>query len=227
MRCIVVDDEPHAIEVLRRYVEKTSNLLLCGTFRDPHQAADFLMTAQIDLIFLDINMPGMTGIQLLKSLREKPLVIFTTAYPHYGAESYDYDAVDYLMKPITFERYLKAVSKAKNLSEHGASIKADEILSLKSGTQIFRVKLSDVMYISKDGNYLVVHTQNRKILLRANMSDAFTMFPPARFCQIHKSFVVAVDHLTVVDSGQVEINKTILPVGSTYREGLMKLIRRS
>jgi len=234
MNCIILDDEPHAIDVLKRYVEKTPSLVLKGTFRNPLKALDFLHKEAVDLIFLDVNMPNLTGIQFLKALKIKPLIIFTTAYSSYAAESYEWDAIDYLVKPITLERFLKAVGKARDVCEvtSGARISPvsvtgqEEVISLKSGRQTYRVKLSGILFVSKQSNYLEINLLDRKVLIRANMADVFSWLPEDRFCRIHKSYVVGLRHVGVIESNQIRINKLILPLGSSYRKNFMERIEK-
>src|ERR1700716_1331484 len=143
MTCVIIDDEPNAIDVLKRYVEQTDSLELLATYRNPLKALHVLEAKMPDLIFLDINMPGINGIQFLKSMSQKPLVIFTTAYSEYGAESYDLDAVDYLLKPVLIERFLKAVAKAADIiSKRESSGSTDRQVLLKSGAEVYPVRLS-------------------------------------------------------------------------------------
>jgi len=229
MNCIILDDEPHAIDILRRYIESTSTLKLVGTYRNPVKALEALQFTQVDLIFLDINMPGLTGMQFLQSLRKKALIVFTTAYPSYAAESYEWDAVDYLVKPIVLERFLKAVAKSfeqfqnKNLiSSQKAHRLETAIISIKSGPIVHRVNVDDILFVSKDGNYLVINLSDKKVLIRANMSDVFSILSEELFCRIHKSFVVSLKHLETIVSHQVRIGKIILPLAPNYRENFNK-----
>ncbi|MEP1096509.1 MAG: response regulator transcription factor [Cyclobacteriaceae bacterium] len=234
MNCIILDDEPHAIDILKRYVEKTPSLELKGTFRNPLKALDFLHKEAVDLIFLDVNMPNLTGIQFLKALKTKPLIIFTTAYSSYAAESYEWDAIDYLVKPITLERFLKAVGKARDIGDKASVAKvsprtqtdSEEVISLKSGRQTHRVKLSEILFVSKQSNYLEINFSDRKILIRANMGDIFSWLPEDRFCRIHKSYVVSLEKVSVIESNQVRVNKIVLPLGSSYRNDFLKRIEK-
>ena len=163
MTCIIIDDEPNAIDVIQRYVEKIGYLELKKTFRNPLKALEWLQTEEVDLIFLDMNMPNLKGIEFIKSLLKKPMIIFTTAYSEFAAESYELEAVDYLIKPVLFERFIKAVNKANELfqrksfknSEQISSVpKTDDFVLLKSGSQTHRLKIDDILFIEKDGNYL-------------------------------------------------------------------------
>lgn len=222
MRCIIIDDEPNAIDILQRYAARIEYLTLLGTFRDPVKALQLLNTQETDLIFVDINMPELTGMQLLSSLVNKPLVIFTTAYPQYAAESYEFDAVDYLVKPISFERFLKAVNKAYAQFRQPAT---DDVILLKSGTQLHRVNKNEILFFEKDSNYIVVHTNDKKILVRANLPDVFEWVSPAEFCQVHKSFIINLRFADIIEVHQVTVKGKKIPVGATYRETLLQRIQ--
>jgi DNA-binding LytR/AlgR family response regulator len=224
MNCIAIDDEPKALEVIERYCRKSDLVDLKATFREPVKAIEFLNREKIDLIFLDINMPDITGIQLIQTLTTKPMVIFTTAYSNYAVESYNLNAIDYLLKPITFERFLAAVNKASNqLSlQNKPSAKEEEpgTVFIKSGPQTYQVKVGEILYLEKDGNYITLHLKDKQILIRENMGDIFDLVPTADFLRVHKSYVVAIKHITMIEVHQVIINGTKIPIGSTYRESL-------
>jgi two-component system, LytTR family, response regulator len=222
--CIAIDDEPMALEVIERYCQKSGLTDLKATFREPIKAIEYLNRESIDLVFLDINMPDVNGIQLLRTLTNKPMVIFTTAYSNYAVESYDLNAIDYLLKPITFERFLAAVNKALNLKtlKNGSTAKDDDDTSIfvKSGPQTYQVKLSDILYLEKDGNYITICLKDKNILVRENMGDIFDLVPAADFVRVHKSFVVAIRHITMIEAHQLIIGQAKIPIGSTYRDGL-------
>jgi len=224
MNCIAIDDEPKALEVIERYCQKSDLVDLKATFREPVKAIEFLNKEKIDLIFLDINMPDISGVQLIQTLTTKPMVIFTTAYSNYAVESYSLNAIDYLLKPITFERFLAAVNKASNLLllQNRSFIKEDEPGSvfIKSGPHTYQVKVSDILYLEKDGNYITVHLKDKQILIRENMGDIFDLVSPAEFMRVHKSFIVAIKHIAMLEVHQLIINGTKIPIGSTYREPL-------
>jgi two-component system LytT family response regulator len=224
INCIAIDDEPKALEVIKRYCEKSDLIGLKATFREPVKAIEYLAREKTDLIFLDINMPGINGMQLIETLTVKPLVIFTTAYNDYAVESYNVSAVDYLLKPIPFERFLAAVNKALNLlslQNKGAAKGEDEkTLFIKSGPYTHQVRTGDILYLEKEGNYITVHLKDKKILIRENMSDIFDLIPAPDFIRVHKSFVVAIKHISMIEVHQLIINDIKIPIGSTYREGL-------
>jgi two-component system LytT family response regulator len=222
--CIAIDDEPKALEVIERYCQKSNIIDLKATFREPLKAIEYLNREKVDLLFLDINMPDIDGMQLVQTLASKPMIIFTTAYSTYAVESYSLNAIDYLLKPITFERFLAAVNKATNLiaTKNNAVPRDDEAATIfiKSGSQTYQVRVADILYLEKDGNYLTVHLKDKQILMRENMGDIFDLVPAAAFVRVHKSYVVAVKHIAMIEVHQLIINGQKIPVGSTYREPL-------
>ena len=221
--CIAIDDEPKALEVIERYCLKTSLVDLKATFREPVKAIEFLNREKVDLIFLDINMPDISGMQLVQTLSPRPMIIFTTAYSHYAVESYDVNALDYLLKPITFERFLAAINKAAAgtpSSKNGASNEDEHTVFIKSGPQTYQVKVGEILYLEKDGNYIIVHLKDRNILIRENMGDIFDLVPASDFLRVHKSYVVAIKHITMIEIHQLIINGEKIPIGSTYRDAL-------
>lgn len=239
MKCIIIDDEPLALDLIKSYVEKTPLLDLEATFTNPFKALSFLIDHEIDLIFLDINMPELSGLQLLNSLSKKPLVVFTTAYPEFGAESYNYDAVDYLLKPINYVRFLKSVTKAlesfkgkPNEQNSAAAInsqnetnKENHIL-IKSSSKLHKIDLNEILYIEGAGNYWSFQLKDRKILSLFTFNEILTLLPEEEFIRIHKSFIVPKSKISVIEKHQVTINGKTLPIGLTYREHFAKFIHK-
>jgi len=223
INCIAIDDEPKALEVIERYCKKIDTLILKATFREPVKAIDFINREKIDLIFLDINMPDISGLQLIATLTARPMVIFTTAYSNYAVESYDLNAIDYLLKPITFERFVTAVNKALTaFAGKNKLVKSDApgTVFLKSGSQTHQVKVSDILYLEKEGNYITVYLKDKRILMRENMADIFSIIPANEFVRVHKSYIVAIEHIAMIEVHQLVINGEKIPIGSTYREPL-------
>ncbi len=225
MKCIVIDDEPFALNLIKDYVIKTPYLELVESFTNPFKALAYLINNQADLIFLDINMPELSGIQLLKSLPYQPKVIFTTAYPEYGAESYEYNAIDYLLKPIKYERFLKAVNKVQNPvsasiheNQNQKTTKQDQDeLFIKSGTQIHKVNKNDILYIEGAGNYTTIHFKESKILTLLKMTEVLDLLPSDEFIRIHKSYIVSFKHIDIIEKHRVLIHKKPIPIGISYR----------
>jgi len=221
--CIAVDDEPMALDVIERYCTKSGLVELKAVFREPVKAIEYLNREKIDVVFLDINMPDLSGMQLVQTLSPRPMIIFTTAYSHYAVESYNLNAIDYLLKPITFDRFLAAVNKAMmtlSAKVGMATNNEDATIFIKSGPQTYQVKISDILYFEKDGNYITIHLKDRNILIRENMGDVFDLVPASDFIRVHKSFVVALRHITMIEVHQLTVNNETIPIGSTYRESL-------
>jgi len=213
-----------ALEVIQRYCGKNDLIDLRAVFREPVKAIQYLAREKTDLIFLDINMPDLNGMQLIQTLSPKPLIIFTTAYSQYAAESYDLNAIDYLVKPITFERFLAAINKVAavfRVPEDPLTARDDDAsVFIKSGPQTYQVKLGDILYLEKEGNYITVHLKDRSVLIRESMVDVFDLVPAADFIRVHKSYVVAIRHIAMIEVHQLTVNNKKIPVGGTYRDSL-------
>jgi two-component system LytT family response regulator len=230
MKCIAIDDEPFALELIAGYIQKTPFLEFAGAFTNPLKALSFLMNNKVDLIFLDINMPDLSGIQLLKSLSNSPHVVFITAYSEFGAESYDYNAVDYLLKPVKYERFLKAVNKVIDISgKENPKVETvrdhDNCILIKSGTQTLKVALDEILYIEGAGNYMTFFTLNKKIMSLFTMNEIMQILPSDLFVRIHKSYIVSIKHIEIIEKTHVIINKKPIPIGITYREHFTKYFR--
>jgi two-component system LytT family response regulator len=231
MKCLVIDDEPMALDIVKDYIQKVPFLECAGAYRDPLKALDYLRKKTVDLIFLDINMPDLTGIQFLKTLKKPPLVIFTTAYSEYALESYDYDAVDYLLKPIEFERFVKAANKACEISQIKAQDAAifvgeREHIFIKSGTHFYKVKTEDIYYVKGTGNYVTFVTDKKEILSLMTMKKALGVLPQSIFFRIHKSYIINSLHVDLIENEEVRIRGERIPIGDTYRADFFKAIKQ-
>ena len=236
MNCIIIDDEPKAIEIIERYIVSTPFLKLLQSFRDPMDAINFLYTNKVDLIFLDINMPGISGVNIATLFQDKTSVIFTTAYSKYAIEGFELNAIDFLIKPVSFDRFLKAVSKAMELKllkdNNGTSTSKnnnsenEKPLFIKSGTKIFKINISDILFLEKEGNYFNIHMlNNKKILIRMNFFDLFRYLPSSNFIRIHKSYIINLKHLDTVEGQNVLINSRNIPIGAAYKQELMNYMK--
>ncbi len=226
IKCIAIEDEPPALQLLEHYARQVPFLYWIQGFRQPLDALPLLNGRQADLIFLDINMPQMNGLSFYRSLPSKPLVIFTTAYPEYAAESYTMEAVDYLVKPIQFDRFIQACNKAQRIipAQETKLQEKDSLqtLYLKSGSKWFPLHWPEVNYLEKSENYVIFYTADgRKILSRQNMSDVEQIMP-SFFVRIHKSYIVNIKCIDVIEREQVQVTKTWLPLADTYRNGFME-----
>ena len=223
MTAIIVDDEPRAIHLLESYLEHFSQIHLVGTFRNGLKAFKQLSQQPVDLVFLDINMPHISGIDLSRLLSPETKVIFTTAYSDYAVESYEVEAVDYLLKPISFERFAKAVSKILvNPAQHADPTGT---VLVKSGTEVHQLQLDDLLYLEKDGNYLTYHLREQQVLARSSVADALLGLPDW-FKQIHKSYAVNLRRVNRFDRESVHINDRQLPVGPSFRERVLDYLRK-
>jgi len=235
MKCIAIDDEPRALEIIDKFTSKVEFLDLAGKFRNPLEAMNFLLNHNIDLVFLDINMPEITGTELIKTLQHKPMVIFTTAYSEYALESYELNAIDYLLKPFEFDRFLKSVIKAKGLyelknkSEKEQSVYSGPVvenIQIKSGSETFQVKVDDIKYIEGLGNYVNVYLSDNKIVTYISLKDFLKELPAEEFIRIHKSFIVSIKHIKSFENHQVKIDGKIIPVGKNYRKDFIFLMKK-
>ncbi|MEL6676301.1 MAG: LytTR family DNA-binding domain-containing protein [Bacteroidota bacterium] len=235
LRCIAIDDEPLALEVLQRFAAKVPGITLEAVFQNPVKASQFLQEEKVDLIFLDIQMPDLTGMQFLETLSEKPLVIFTTAYSQYAVDSYNLDAVDYLLKPIVFDRFVKAVNKAqevwqaknaqRDIPGRGESlVNGEEYLFIKSDTRFFKVNYGDILFIEGMRDYIAVHTPKQRILTLMSMTKMLERLPSADFMRVHKSYIIGIHHINLIQNNRVIIAGKEIPISNSYKEAFLKFV---
>ena len=228
MNCLIVDDEVLAQDVLALYISRVDFLTLAGRCNNALQAFAFLNKEQVDIMFLDIKMPEMTGLELVKGLRHPPKIILTTAYDDYALEGYELDIVDYLLKPIRFERFLKAVDKVKQLQNAAVPPKeTDRIFYVRADRKLVQIDPRDVRYIESMKNYLAIHMGNQKIIVHSTLSNIEEeMRPNPYFIQVHKSFIVNTRFVAEVGNNMIRLkDNTALPIGSNYKDGFLQAIR--
>ncbi len=232
IKCVIIDDEPIAREIIRDYILKINDLEIIAEFNKPTEAITFLNENKTDLLFLDINMPEINGIQFAKSLSDPPDIIFTTAYREFAANGFELQAVDYLVKPISFERFLKAVNHYLKL--HSKSVEMtiaetreqheDKFILLKDSKKTHKVYLNDIKYIESDGDYIRFYLLNRKLMIRGSLSSLEATLPPALFLRIHNSYVVNLKKVNAVTLYSVEIEGTELPISRSHKEKVLKIL---
>jgi DNA-binding LytR/AlgR family response regulator len=229
IRCLVVDDEPSAREVIRRFIAELPHLELAGECGNALQAFTFLQQQPVELMFLDIRMPQLKGNDFLKTLKNPPKVIFTTAYPEYALEGYDLDVTDYLVKPVPFDRFLKAVNKISpagiSAPPAGAEKKGEPFVYFRAGRKMVKVMLDNILYIESMRDYIKVVTANSTILTKLSISSAEELLPEIDFARVHRSFIVALKKIRTYTPELIEIGNTEIPVGKLYRQGVLKLLR--
>lgn len=228
IRCIVVDDEPLARELITAYVSKLMNWEIVASCRSVAEVYEALYQKEVDVIFLDINMPDKTGIEFLSTLKNPPHVVFTTAYAEYAAKAFDLNAVDYLVKPITEARFREAVEKLERIfctTEIPPASHEANHLFLKQDTKLVKVLFDDILYVEARKDFSKVFLKEKILLASAHLKLMEDRLPQSLFLRVHRSYIVALKAITAVNGNVVEIGKQEIPVGATYKEELMKRLR--
>ncbi|MEO5581963.1 MAG: LytTR family DNA-binding domain-containing protein [Saprospiraceae bacterium] len=227
IECVIIEDEPLARKLLEDYISKISFLSLLQSFSDPLKGLQFLQEHPVDLLFLDVQMPDLTGMGVLKILTQKPFVILTTAYSEYALDGYELDVTDYLLKPIVFERFVQAVDRVKSRKENQspAVIKVsdnnsseEDIMYVKDGTKLVRININEILYIEGLKDYVSIYTPGQKIVSLQRMKNLESQLPKNKFIRIHHSYIIATKWLQAIHKDFVEINKVSIPIGETYRK---------
>jgi DNA-binding LytR/AlgR family response regulator len=234
IRCVAVDDEPPALDVLKKYISSVQSLELVGTCSDAIEALNFIQQNPVDLIFLDIQMPQILGTDFLRTLKKPPKVIFTTAFRKFAVEGFELDAVDYLLKPISFERFLKAVNKVMDVSFNGTlslessepqiKMQADNNIYLRSDRKMIKVALTDIQYIESLKDYIKVVAVSGTIITKQSISSIEETLPKDMFMRIHRSFIVALNKIESYSNELVWVGKTELPISRMYRHEVEKTL---
>ncbi len=235
MNCIAIDDEPLALDLIKDYIEKIPFLELERSFTNPIEALGYLQENKVDLVFLDVELPFLSGIEFVKCMQSKPLVIFTSAYEKYALAGYDLEITDYLIKPIVFERFLKAVNKAyaqnkltKKATERVASVaekqNQSDFIMVKTGYNTLNVNLKDILYIEGLKDYIKIHLPGKTILTLNSLKKLQEMLPESRFVRVHRSFIVSLPHIDSIQRSRIVIGKTFVPVGENYKNSFKEMI---
>ena len=223
-KCIIVEDEPLAQNILKKYIADHPSLELVATCTDALEAQLILNKQAIHLIFLDINLPKLSGINFLKSLLQSPLIIFTTAYPEFAVEGFELNAVDYLLKPFSFERFLKAVNKVIEKLNNSSLPKKEEIdafIFFKSDKKIHKVDLESIHYIEAVGDYMKVITDSGQLLINETMKNLQEELPARSFIRVHKSFIISRNRIKFIEGNYIQVENKSIPIGATYRNDVL------
>ena len=238
INCIAVDDEPLALDIIKAYCAKVPFLNLTGTFSNAMDTLEYLRHNSVDLMFLDIQMEELTGIQLLNALKNKPLVIFTTAYDQYALQGFDLDVLDYMLKPIPFERFVKGANKALEQMQKAKAALEDKqerpaasenkmtFFFVKTETRIEKVNAAEVLYVEGMGDYWRIVTKTRRIMTLMNAKGIEEILHEPGFCRVHKSFFVAIDKIEFVERKQIKIGEILIPISDTYQKNFFDLIEK-
>ncbi|MCQ2217061.1 MAG: LytTR family DNA-binding domain-containing protein [Paludibacteraceae bacterium] len=234
MKCIIIDDEPLAREAVESLIkEYAPNMEIVGQFNHAEAAATYMDSNPVDLVFLDIQMPGITGLEFAKRIPNSTLVIFTTAYSEYAIDSYEVDAIDYLTKPIDDERFKKAVQKAESYheflskkedgdeSESSLEVNNQEYFLVKSDRKFFRIKFDDILFVEGLKDYVIIHLDGQKIVTRMNMKGINDILPSNHFMRVNKSFIVNTEQIESFDNNDIFIKTFVIPIGNMYRDDFM------
>jgi DNA-binding LytR/AlgR family response regulator len=226
LKCLIVDDEPVARKGLEEYVNEIEFLDLVAKCENPMKASTYIGKESIDLIFLDIHMPKLSGIEFLRTIKNPPMIIFTTAYSEYALEGYSLDVIDYLMKPISFDRFLKAAIKAKdfhNLKYRGRE-SASDFFFVKCDSKYEKVFYQDVTYVEALQNYVVIHTKDRKLITYITISGLESQLPREMFVKVHKSYLVSISWIKALDGNELLVGNVRIPISRNLKDDVMNLI---
>ncbi len=226
-KCYIVDDEPLALNVIEQHLSKFSQFEVCGKSTDPVEALEQIKLLQPDLLFLDIQMPEITGLELIESIQNKPEIIITTAYREYAVEGFELNVLDYLVKPIPFKRFIKAIEKflEQKLSHTAAPIEHEHpCIFVKADRKTIKVALDDILYIEGVKDYVKIVLPNQKIITKVSIGNFFKDLPKDRFLQVHKSFIVARNKISAYTAQDVEIGDLEIPIGRMYKEAFLSAV---
>ncbi len=222
VNCIIVDDEPAAREILEQYVSRIEALYLTAVCSNAFDAAAVTRSKQVQLIFLDINMPGLSGLQFYRSLTNPPFVIFTTAYPEFAVEGFEVNAIDYLLKPFPFSRFEAAVSKAVDVIHTAGQLASqDAFVLLKSDKKIYRVSLNDMVHLKAVGDYVQVFFAKQSILVHSTFQHLLNQLPPDEFIRVHKSHAIALRKVESIEGNKVKLQGKLIPIGPSYKAAFL------
>ncbi len=231
--CIIIEDEPPAIAVLKKYIEKMGGIRIEGIFQNPLDGLQALRKNTVDLLFLDINLPDLSGIELLKSLDNPPKVIFTTAYSEFALEGFELRITDFLLKPYSFNRFVKAIHKVSQEIETGKKLedwapkKENEVLLIRADRKIFRIPFEEILSLQAFGDYVKIQTSDRQLVPKETLQKLESKLPENLFMRIHRSYIIAINKVEYIEGNQVHIKGKNLPIGKSFREEFLKRIQES
>jgi DNA-binding LytR/AlgR family response regulator len=226
-----VEDEVLAQDVIRNHLARIGQMELLGVYRTAPEAQTALLDLDVDVLFLDIRLPGMSGLHFLRSLADPPLVVLTTAYAEYALESYEFNVIDYLLKPISFERFAKAVNKildGRLYSKASTPVEAkdEDHIFIKSNSKFFRVDFSEILYVQGMKDYLKLYTPDFTLVTHHTMNEMEKTLPSRQFLRVHRSYIVAIKHIRAIYGNSIELGKVTIPIGVNYKDTVMDLIGR-
>ena len=231
LKCIIVEDEVLAQDVIRNHLARIGQIELLGVYRTAPEAMVALEHLEVDILFLDIRLPGMSGLHFLRGLSDPPLVVLTTAYAEYALESYEFNVIDYLLKPISFERFSKAVNKILDgrlysLASTPVEAKDEDHIFIKSNSKFFRVDFAEILYVQGMKDYLKLFTPDFTLVTHHTMNEMEKTLPSRQFLRVHRSYIVATKHIRAIYGNSIELGKVTIPIGVNYKDAVMDLVGR-
>ena len=231
IKTLLVDDEPLALDILESYVEKLPDLELVGRCENAIDANEVIRSGEVDLVFLDIQMPQMTGIELLKMLPNPPCVVFTTAFAEYAVEGFELNATDYLLKPIAFDRFLKAVNKVKEVIGKKGELKSEEFFFVKADKKLVKIHYDEILYIEGLKDYVIIKKEEGRVIALQTMKSLESKLPDDKFMRVHRSYIINVNKIKAIVGNSIEIIESgkpkVIPIGKNYKEDLLKIVESS
>ena len=225
-KCLIVDDEPIAKKILVEYLSDLTDIAIVGQLKNAIEVTDFLANKEVDILLLDINMPRLSGVQLLKSLKNPPLVIFTTTYSEFAVEAFELEAFDYLVKPISFDRFLKAINNAKKrLREQNSKTEIAKLFTIKEGKRIYKVELSAIYLVQAYGDYVRLYTKEKTYLTKDKFNNIKAVLTDD-FLQVHRSYIINLTYFDYLEGNQVQVLNQKIPVSNTFRATLMQRLQK-
>ncbi len=229
MNCVVVDDNKLARTALVHLIEQVDNLELVEQFENPVDAVNFINRDQVDLVFLDVEMPAMSGLDVVKSLEKRPIIILITAKVDYAIQAFELNVADYIVKPVTLPRFLSAVAKAKDLFENTdhkleAGINEMEFIFVKNKTVLNKILLDDILFVQAMGDYVTFHTSKKTFTIHITLTGIEKRLPTSKFFRVHRSYIVSIHHIDQIEGETIYINHNPIPVGEQYKQSLLKKI---
>lgn len=226
-KCYIVDDEPLAIKVIEQHLSKFSQFIVCGTSTDPVDALSRIKQLQPDLLFIDIQMPELTGLEFIEAVQDKPSLVITTAYREFAVQAFDLNALDYLVKPISFKRFVKTIDKFLELHKPQQSVLTppeEDFLFVKSERKVVKVDLNEVLYIEGVKDYVKIVLRKQRILTKTSIGNFLKLLPADRFVRVHKSFIVSLPMMSAYSAQGIEINDVQIPIGRVYKQAFLELM---
>ena len=224
MDCIIIDDHELSRQIMEQFIKKTDLLSLADSFADPVSALSFLSTNKVDLIFLDVQMPEMNGLEFMKAMAQQlPQVIFTTHHKEFAFDAFEYNATDYLVKPIEYPRFFKAITKAKSLFEKQIihSVDKDTVFLKKNGS-VVRINKSEVLWIEAMDDYVVLNTSKEKFIIHSTMNVIERKFPSQEYMRVHRSYIVRIDKIDSIEDNAIALQQKLIPIGRSYKDAVVK-----